>query len=147
MESMPDEKLYSIAEALIENWSFLWAEEPKTFEKNEPTFPLERAVSFKGKIPALLSVRSVFEIETILTEALTGEKSSPTNEKETDAFDELVNLLAGHLITDYWNEDHGDFEQYLPVNFDPSQWPRSKPKAFCQMLIGQTPLEIRLWET
>jgi hypothetical protein len=140
-------RLKSVFEKVLEEWAFLWCDEVKQNFNEIKKYPIVKKVELKGPVSALLMVGSDFEFDSLLKEALTGSEDVECG--VGDAFQELVNLLAGHIITDYFSnftDLNTGWDAYLPQDPDPDFNPPRPPDAFLSAVVNGREVEIQLWE-
>ena len=105
--------------------------------------PLERSVRLSGRSLACLTIRTQPELAELLAHYSQGESKNPGDAE--DAFQEFVNIYAGHLMTYLWGDSGKSFDPYLPVPTTPNDWPKPTAAASCAFIVENIPVEVRLW--
>ncbi len=145
-QEFPKSELRAVLESMrlvMNSWAYL-APFDIGFPAEGPTFlNLEKSVHFTGRARGILNVRTTPELGALLAEYTQGEPGTP--EAADDAFREFVNIYCGHLMTFLWGQENAAFDPYLPVDSTPAQWPSASPSAACCFLVGDAPVEVRLW--
>ena len=136
-------ELAELIDQVISDWAFLSSRPAGKPAKGPSRLPLEFSVAIRGPLQCLLVLRSDEEFAAELAQASTGDPGARSEGR--DAFRELCNLLASHLLTRFFGGIRQPFEPFLPEPSLPSQWPPMPPDAESVMIVERFPLEARLW--
>jgi hypothetical protein len=136
-------ELVDLAARLLGDWAFLTVMPAGKPAEGPANLPLEFSTALSGKLGCLLVLRSSHAFGSELAYASTGESSA--RDKGSDAFRELCNMLASHLMTAYLGGEGGDFASFLPQPSLPQHWPAAPADMETVMMVESFPLEARLW--
>lgn len=139
------QELFDVFQAVLEKWAFLTCDLMGNTVDGPANLPLERMVGFSGPLEGYLVVRSSESFGKYLWENVSGSETVLDTAPHGDAFSEFVNLYFGHLLTVLRRHVEGIFDPYLPQSSIPSLWPDRKPDAALALLVGNIPVEVRLW--
>ena len=136
-------ELASLIDQVLSNWAFMALQPSGKPAAGPAPLPLEYSVSLRGALNCRLVLRSNADFGAELAQASTGDPGA--REQGADAFKELCNLVAGHLLTEYFGGESSAFEPFMPEPSRPDTWPPIDPDAESVMLVERFPLEARLW--
>jgi hypothetical protein len=136
-------ELIELVDRVLSDWAFLAVSPAGKPAVGPAVLPLEFSTILAGKLKCLLVLRSSHAFGAELAYACTGDPGA--REQGADAFRELCNLLASHLLTGYLGGESGDFAPFLPERSRPEQWPAVPAEVEAVMMVENFPLEARLW--
>jgi hypothetical protein len=136
-------ELAELIDKVLSDWAFLSAVPAGKPAEGPADLGLEFSVRLSGPFDSLLVMRSGYSFAADLAQASTGDPGARA--EASDAFKELCNLVASHLLTAFLGGQQVDFKPFVPQPSEPSQWPSAAPQAESVMLVEQHPLEARLW--
>jgi hypothetical protein len=136
-------ELIELVDRVLGDWAFLAVNPAGKPAEGPAPLPLEYSTILAGKLKCLMVLRSNHAFGAELAYACTGDPGA--REQGADAFQELCNLLASHLLTAYLGGEQGDFAPFLPERSQPQQWPESPASIEAVMMVESFPLEVRLW--
>ncbi|HTB34371.1 MAG TPA: hypothetical protein VNZ54_03995 [bacterium] len=134
-----------VVDRVLSDWAYLSAQPAGMPAPGPAHLPLEFAVRLSGPSDFLLVMRSTEALGSAVAVASTGDPGA--NGLGPDAFRELVNLVAGHLLTECLDGGTALYRSFLPQASVPSDWPACDPMGQALLLVDNHPLEIRLWST
>ena len=136
-------ELAELIDQVLSDWAFLSAVPAGKPAAGPTDLALEFSVTISGPFECLLNLRAGHAFAEDLAQASTGDPGA--REQAADAFKELCNLVASHLLTAFLGGSHLAFAPFVPRVTDPGQWPAGSPNVESIMLINHLPLEARLW--
>jgi hypothetical protein len=136
-------ELAELVDHVVSDWAFFSAQPAGQPAQGPAALDLEYTVQLRGPVNCLLVMRADRSLGRALAVASTGDPSAA--EEGRDAFKELVNLVAGHLLTTFFGGSELNFEPFLPQPSVPAVWPLSEPDSQSVVMVEQNPLELRLW--
>jgi hypothetical protein len=136
-------ELAGLIDQVLSDWAFLSAVPAGKPAAGPADMALEFSVSLSGPFECLLNLRAGYAFAQELAQASTGDPGA--REQASDAFKELCNLVASHLLTAFFGGSHLVFEPFVPQLTGPAQWPAESPNVASVMLVNHLPLEARLW--
>jgi hypothetical protein len=153
MNSYPEPSLvrpggFAVAEVVdrvLCDWAYLGSQPAGVPAPGPADLPLEYTVRLSGPAHYLLVMRSTEALGSAVAVASTGDPGAKG--LGPDAFRELVNLVAGHLLTDCLDGGTELYRSFLPQASGPADWPGHEPMGQALLLVENHPLEIRLWAT
>ena len=134
-----------VVDRVLSDWAYLGSQPAGIPAPGPADLPLEYAVRLSGPAQFLLVMRSTEALGSAVAVASTGDPGAEG--LGPDAFRELVNLVAGHLLTDCLDGGTELYQSFLPQHSAPSDWPSGDPMGQALLLVENQPLEIRLWAT
>ncbi len=142
-QRIDSETLFRVMERVGKNWSNFVVRSLGDPVDGIAPLPLERLVQWNSPERVTVVIRTASDFGDFFAQVvLEGESNGISGD---DAFNELVNIYCGHLITALRNL-YGPFPgPFLPESSIPAKWPPREPDAACALLVEDTPLEIRLW--
>jgi hypothetical protein len=136
-------ELVEVVDRILGDWAFLSASPAGRPAEGPAPLALEFSVRLRGPLDYLLVMRCDFQFGAELAHASTGDPSA--RGQAADAFKELCNLVAGHLLTEFFGGSRLSFEPFIPEPSLPQDWPTAPPSAESVMFVGHFPVEARLW--
>jgi hypothetical protein len=136
-------ELAELIDQVLSDWAFLSAVPAGKPAAGPADLALEFSVTLNGPFECLLNLRASHAFAEELAQASTGDPGA--REQAADAFKELCNLVASHLLTAFLGGSHLTFEPFVPCVTGPGQWPAESPNVASVMLVNHLPLEARLW--
>jgi hypothetical protein len=136
-------ELAELVDKVLGDWAFLSARPAGKPAQGPAPFPLEYSVRPKGRHSFLLNLRCNHSFAAELAQASTGDPGARAHGE--DAFRELCNLLASHLMSSLGSPAGRSFESFLPEPSTPASWPSRLPDSQSVIIADRFPLEIRLW--
>ena len=140
-QNQDGQRLGAIFERVLENWAYLWCEPPEDVIDRE-NLTLHGLIEYEGEQGATLAVKSAPDFPRALFEAVSGAPDEQADHQ--DAFRELVNLVGGHVITDFWSSKPG-FQSFLPTVGQNLSFPSDQPTASFLTTVQGHPVELILW--
>ena len=132
-----------VVDRVLSDWAYLSTQPAGTPAPGPADLPLEYSVRLSGPAHYLLVMRSTEALGSAVAVASTGDPGAEG--LGPDAFRELVNLVAGHLLTECLDGGSELYQSFLPRASVPADWPSSDPMGQALLLVENQPLEIRLW--
>jgi len=136
-------ELAELIDKVLGDWAFLSASPAGKPAEGPAPLPVEFSVKLRGPLNFMLVLRSSEAFAAELAHASTGDPSA--REEGADAFRELCNLVASHLLTSFCGGLALSFEPFLPQASRPEDWPPRDPDSQSVMLVERFPVEARLW--
>ena len=136
-------ELAELIDTVLSDWAFLSAAPAGLPAEGPAPLPVEFSVDLKGPLRCRLVLRSDDAFAAELAHASTGDPGARS--QGADAFKELSNLVASHLLTAFFGGREASFEPFVPVPSRPEFWPPRRPDAESVMIVERFPLEARLW--
>lgn len=134
-----------VVDRVLSDWAYLGSQPAGMPAPGPADLPLEYSVRLSGPAHYLLVMRSTEALGSAVAVASTGDPGAEG--LGPDAFRELVNLVAGHLLTDCLDGGTELYQAFLPEASRPDTWPSHDPMGQSLLLVENQPLEIRLWAT
>jgi hypothetical protein len=134
-----------VVDRVLSDWAYLGSQPAGIPAPGPADLPLEYAVRLSGPAHYLLVMRCADALGSTVAVASTGDPGAAV--LGPDAFRELVNLVAGHLLTDCFDGGTELYQSFLPQASVPADWPAHDPLGQALLLVENHPLEIRLWAT
>lgn len=134
----------SAPQALGPGWMHIVAQA----EPGSPGIPdlwLCAVVRLRGSHCLRLVLRAPYALGRKMAQRALG-SHQPGAAESCDAFLELANLLASHLISEHLLQQGADFGPFLPEAGDSLSWPSEACDAFCGVMVDGQPMELRLWQ-
>ncbi|HTA17012.1 MAG TPA: hypothetical protein VK786_04635 [bacterium] len=135
--------LAEVVGEVISDWAFLSAVHSGKPAPGPAPLDLEFSVSLRGPLSSLLVLRADKAFGAELAHASTGDPGA--REQAADAFRELCNMVASHLLTNFFGGREMIYDPFVPVPSLPERWPDREPTVECVMLVEHFPVEARLW--
>jgi len=136
-------ELAELVDKVLSDWAFLSAVPAGKPAEGPADLELEFSVSLIGPFDSLLVLRGGHAFAADLAQASTGDPGARAD--APDAFKELCNLVASHLLTAFLGGGELDFQSFVPQPSQASQWPGRPADAEIVMLVDRHPMEARLW--
>jgi hypothetical protein len=105
--------------------------------------PVEISVRWKSSVGGTIVIRCFPEFLDWLMESREYKPLFLSTPKEI--FYEMCALYCVHLIKNFWVDEISEMGLVLPKPSTSTDWPVREPDSTCSLLVGQAPLEIRLW--
>jgi hypothetical protein len=135
--------LAETAGRVLSEWAYLASQPAGQPAPGPAPLPLEYSVRLSGPAEFQLVMRSTEALGATVAVASTGDPSA--SGLGPDAFRELVNLVAGHLLTDCLEGGTELYRAFLPETSGPADWPQGDPMGQALLMVENQPIEIRLW--
>lgn len=145
-QEFPKSEMRALLESMrhvMNSWAYLAPFDIGLPAEGPAFLEMEKSVYFSGRAKGILNIRTTPELASILAEYASGEPGGAEDAK--DAFREFVNIFCGHLMTFLWGQESAGFDPYLPQDSTQKDWPAAPPSAACCFLVGNSPVEVRLW--
>jgi hypothetical protein len=136
-------ELAELIDQVLSDWAFFSARPAGRPVEGPAPLHLEFSVAIEGPINCILVMRSHEALGADLAHASTGDPSA--RDLGSDAFREFCNLVAGHILTSFLGGSQLTYKSFFPQPSNPEQWPLGKTNAEIVLIVGQYPLEVRLW--
>jgi hypothetical protein len=135
--------LAEVISEVISDWAFLSALPSGKPAPGPAPLDLEFTVTLKGPLVSVLVMRASRQFGEELAQASTGDPAA--REQAADAFRELSNIVASHLLTDFFGGRELAYAPFVPLPSVPDGWPAGEPTVECVLIVERFPLEARLW--
>jgi hypothetical protein len=136
-------ELAELIDKVLSDWAFLSAVPAGKPAQGPADLGLEFSVALVGPVDGFLVLRCGADLAADVAQASTGDPGARS--EGPDAFKELCNLVASHLMTTFLAGGHLDFLPFVPKLSQPGEWPAQPADAESVMLVENHPLEARLW--
>jgi hypothetical protein len=136
-------ELCELIDNVISDWAFLPVQMAGRPAPGPARLDFEYSVLLKGDFACRLMLRGNRLLAADLAQAATGDPGA--REQAEDAFRELCNLMASHLLSRFFPEASPSFGPFFPVPSTTESWPTLPPDSECVAIVSQHALEARLW--
>ena len=136
-------ELAELIDKVVSDWAFFSADPSGKPVAGPAPLSLEYSVRLKGPVDCVLVLRADSAFGAELAHASTGDPNA--REQGADAFKELCNLVASHVLTAFLGGTTYSFDPFVPQATRPDQWPSAPADAESVMLVDRFMLEARLW--